>query len=146
MERRKSLVFHLTERLGNVLRPFENKYMGGYTEWMMTPIQKAAENPKATEDIRKRAKRRLSNENLLRFGFMQEAAEGYAVKFAKLVSKVADVVDSLEGLKVETIRNNGMELEFLISNYEIEVHARAIFVNGAIKAPHYRFITTTRRK
>ena len=95
------------------------------------------------------AKRRLSNEYLTRFEFMSEAAEGYKSKFERLVTKVADGlgdVDSYSKLSVETVRNSGHELEFLISVNDIEVHARAIFVNGTLVAPHYRFITTTRAK
>ena len=87
-------------------------------------------------------------ETLTRFNFMTEANKGYQIKFSRLVEKVADGlgdVDTYNRLSVETVRSSGSELEFLICVSGIEVHARAIFVNGAIKAPHYRFITTTRK-
>jgi hypothetical protein len=95
---------------------------------------------------KKMAKKRLSTMSLLSYGFMKEAAEGYATKFARLVEKCADAKMSGYRLQVVEVADLGHELEFLIQDEytEQEIHARAIFVNGAIKAPHYRFITTTR--
>jgi len=91
------------------------------------------------------ARKKMETESLTRFVFMQEAAKGYATKFENLINKMVSYDFSTRNLRVEEIGVNGNELEFLITNDERTIHARAIFVNGAIKAPHYRFITTERK-
>lgn len=94
----------------------------------------------------KMARNKMEIESLTRFEFMSEAAKGYARKFENLINKMVDYDFSTRFLKVEEVNNAGDELSFLITNDERAIHARAIFVNGAIKAPHYRFITTERKK
>lgn len=90
---------------------------------------------------------RLSRRALLTHQFINEAAQGYQIKFDRLIDKLIDCgFTDPRFLTVEKINNYGDKLEFLISNEQIECHARAIWVEGSIKEPHYRFITTIRTK
>lgn len=93
------------------------------------------------------ARQRLKLDALLRFEFMTEAAQGYQVKFQRLIDKMMAEHFNSRKMKIERVYNAGRELEILISDDSTRVfHARAIWVDGAIKAPHYRFITTTRNE
>lgn len=86
----------------------------------------------------------LSREWLLNLESINEAKKGYDFKFNRMIDKLMYHDFTNSDVKVEFVRSSGYELEFLVSNKEIECHARAIFVCGEIKAPHYRFITTIR--
>jgi hypothetical protein len=94
------------------------------------------------------ARRRIQLDSLLRFEFMQEAAEGYKIKFERLIDKMLAEDFNSHKMQVERVGSGqGRELEILVSDDKARVfHARAIWVEGSIKAPHYRFITTTRSK
>lgn len=92
-----------------------------------------------------KARSKMKIESLTRFDFMQEASQGYAIKFDNLINKMVDYEFSTGNLRVEKVSDAGNELAFLITNNERTIHARAIFINGSINAPHYRFITTERK-
>lgn len=83
---------------------------------------------------------------LLHHKFYSEAQQGYQKKFDNLVDKLVHYQFSIRFLKVQQIDVNHGQLEFLISDNVKECHARAIWVEGNIKAPHYRFITTIRKR
>ena len=94
------------------------------------------------------AQLQLSRLNLLTFKFAKEACAGYTEKFNRLVDKmVAENFNphGQDAMKIEYVQNAGYQLEILVSNSEKVFHARLIWAEGHINAPHYRFITTTRK-
>jgi len=92
-----------------------------------------------------KARKLIAVKKLTEFSFMKEAVEGYNVKFEKLIDKMVCYGFSTVHFRVEEISNSGNELAFLVKNDERTIHARAIFVEGVVVAPHYRFITTERK-
>jgi hypothetical protein len=135
------------------LLDFQDRYFGAYVEWNINQIENSllhAEKqarilPSANNNyFVERLKTRLSRKNLLTNEYISEANKGYNQKLEKLTKVLVDYGIGTRFLKVEKIRSAGGEFAFLVTNGEVEVHARAIFVNGDIKAPHYRFITTKR--
>jgi len=77
--------------------------------------------------------------------FLNEANEGYNIKFERLIENLVEYGIKAYPLQIERI-NGGTEFDFgfLISHNNIVVHARFIFACGMINAPHYRFIITKR--
>ena len=158
----KFLENRLKSLLNKGLQSFKDMYFGKYVAWNVAGIEsdlefKTKNNGKMqqigskfftrdyTASIEK-LKNRLELNNLLMHEFITAANENYQIKFDRLLSKLMQYEMDTRFLKIENIRFSGSELEFLISNNDMEIHARAIFVHGAIKAPHYRFITTKRNK
>ena len=159
---KESLINHMTRTLIG----FQDKYLGAYTQWNIHQIELGLEKARdADGTIQERGhgkwkqsyrvdntsliahiEAKLSRKHLLTLEFINEAKEGYDRKFDALIDKLMIHRDEESRFKVEKIGDAGHELSFLIVNDKVEVHARAIFVNGYIKAPHYRFITTTRAK
>lgn len=89
---------------------------------------------------------KLSRTSIHALEVMTEANTNYNAKLDRLAMKLVEAGINYLGLRVERIGDSGRELSFLISDSNMEVHARLIFACGAIKAPHYRFITTKRNK
>lgn len=90
--------------------------------------------------------KRLDRSAINRREWFNEAFDSYQVKFDTMIDKLVDAGFTSRDLRVELVASSASQLEFLISNQTTECHARAIWVEGDIKAPHYRFITTTRQK
>jgi hypothetical protein len=90
--------------------------------------------------------KRLDRSAINRREWFNEAFDSYQVKFDTMIDKLVDAGFTSRHLRVELVASSASQLEFLISNQTTECHARAIWVEGDIKAPHYRFITTTRQK
>jgi len=88
----------------------------------------------------------LANPTLNTLKWLTEAHEGYEKKIEKVIDKVDKYEMSTRFMKIERISDSGSDFSFLISNDEIEVHARVIYACGEINAPHYRFIVTKRNK
>jgi hypothetical protein len=88
----------------------------------------------------------LSTPTLNKFKWFTEAHEGYETKIEKVIDKVDRYEMSTRFMKIERINDAGHAFSFLISNEEMEVHARVIYACGEINAPHYRFIVTKRNK
>ena len=85
------------------------------------------------------------NETFTRdFEFLSQGNEAYTKSLSRVIDKlVTKGFNSFARIKYVGLCVNG-ELEFLIADEFKECHARLIFANGQIKAPHYRFITTVR--
>lgn len=95
---------------------------------------------------RNRAEDRLKRINLLTRKYYNEAFENYEGKFNILIKKMVDSgIEWNSNLTIENIAPQCGEFEFLISDTKVQIHARIIFACGAIKAPHYRFITTVKK-
>lgn len=92
------------------------------------------------------AREKMAIETLTRFEFMEMANNGYKSKLENLIRKLVEFEFDTRFLKVEKVGTAKGELEILIHNREKTAHARAIWCEGDIKAPHYRFITTLRIK
>ena len=90
--------------------------------------------------------RELATPTLNTLKWLTEAHEGYETKIEKVIDKVDKYEMSTRFMKIERIGDVGREFAFLISNEEMEVHARVIYACGEINAPHYRFIVTKRNK
>lgn len=94
---------------------------------------------------------KLKNKTLTSMKIMNEAEGNYQSKIDGMVEKMIILDFSPNWLKLKDISINKGQLEILIGedekyveNSTLEFHARSIWVEGDIKAPHYRFITTTR--
>ena len=93
-----------------------------------------------------RLKKNYDFVNLKNYEWLNEAMEGYNNKFDNLISKLMSYDFSMSYMTVERVEDaGGKGLAFLIRNDENTVHARMIYANGAIKAPHYRFIITQKK-
>lgn len=120
-----------------------------------------------------RAKKEMSLIECLKVEFYAEANRSYEAKLEKLVLKMATSeidFDSIMGLNIDFVKDRGHEFEILVypktrirrwdgdveltdeqmKQAEIDAtekffHARMIYACGEIKAPHFRFITTTRK-
>jgi hypothetical protein len=90
--------------------------------------------------------KKLSRASTNRLEWLNEANDSYNSKVEKLVTKLISN-GFTEGIRFKdvSVAHNG-ELSFLVNLLDgsKECHARTIFANGDIKAPHYRFITTVR--
>lgn len=87
----------------------------------------------------------LKNINITTLGFLTESSKNYDVKYEKLLDKLArSGIKYNHQLKVKQVSDLGGEFGFEVTDGEMVVHARLIFANGVINAPHYRFITTVR--
>ena len=148
----KELRSRLTALLNRTLVDFQDKYLGAYVSWNISQLERdlerAKKNAKTPNDEYYVAVRatKLARKSLLTLEFITEAKVGYDQKFNKLVENLMKFEMRTAHMEVKQINSMGSELSFLIVNHEMEVHARAIFVNGDIKAPHYRFIVTKRNK
>lgn len=78
--------------------------------------------------------------------YFNEAKENYDTKINKVIDSVCKHMNDIRFLKIERVSDAGHEFSFLISNNDVEVHARVIYACGEINAPHYRFIVTKRDK
>lgn len=120
-----------------------------------------------------RAKQEMSIIECLKVEFYAEANRSYEAKLEKLVLKMATSgidFDTIMGLNIDFVKDRGHEFEILVypktrirrwdgdvqltdeqmKQAEIDAteqffHARMIYACGEIKAPHFRFITTTRK-
>ena len=90
--------------------------------------------------------KKLRLDSLIKMEAFNLAKENYDKKVNNIVGLLVKEGFSHLHFRIEQISKCGAELEFLISNNVKEVHARLIFVNGIIQAPHFRFITTVRAK
>lgn len=165
-KREKQLRERLTSLLTRTLVNFQDKYLGAYTNWSIAQVKMDLANekakhgtpyPKGRHGVRpgaiqdrshhiQRLEDQLGRTHTMSLEFLIEAKVGYDRKFSTLIEKLVKYQMDTRFLQVEKVINSGAELSFLITNDDMEVHARAIFVNGDIKAPHYRFITTKRNK
>ena len=94
----------------------------------------------------KTLKRNYDYVNLKNYGWLNEARDSYNNKFDNLISKLMSFDFTTSHMTVERVEDaGGKGLAFLIRNDENTVHARMIYANGAIKAPHYRFIITQKK-
>jgi hypothetical protein len=165
IKREKQLRERLTNVLNHRLIDFKDMYLNSYVNWSKKSIQTRINNLKEshgkpfndegrfkrqglinnTKQI-ERLETQLSRDMLLTLEFINEANKSYNVKIEKLIEKLVKADISTISLKFEKIGNIGAEFEFLVSDDKIKVHARVIFANGCVNAPHFRFITTTRNK
>lgn len=151
---------YFTNVLNNRLIDFKNKYLQDYSDWTifnleMRLAQIKDSTPAATKYISlstaiqskesgiKMLEGKLSRKALIQLEAMTEANKSFNVRLENLVSKMIEFGMSTNFLKIEKISN---DFSFLISNNEMEIHARVIYACGAINCPHYRFITTKRMK
>lgn len=180
-KRDKQLRESLTIKLNAKLRKFKNDYLGDYTNYKRTKLERELNyNIKLSTDA---DSLKLHNDNLLMstrmpmrkwfrpvthesflpkikqieyelsFGhlndleWLKEANENYIIKFNKLIEKLVSCRMDLYHIKIEAINGGtARDFGFLISDTKIEVHARVIYAQGEVNAPHYRFITTERSK
>ena len=87
----------------------------------------------------------ISRMAILQHEFLAEAFESYNIKLARFVDRVLASNISETYFKIDMVSNAGGELEFMIHNTQIQLHARFIFAQGEINAPHYRFIITEKK-
>lgn len=153
-KRTKQTAEALTSHLNRTLVSFKNAYLGDFVKWNISQIESqlafVKENKTTVRTERdilhlsKYYEGKLENLNLLTLEFITDAAKNYELKLAKLVDSMIKHGIKTAFLRVQKISNTSKEFAFLISDKEIEIHARAVYCCGEINAPHYRFITTKR--
>lgn len=148
-ENTRYVLAHVTSKLAQ----FKNNNLEANGNWAVKRIELILEDIKDGKNIHRgwtseKASdfytNRLKKKTLIAFEAMKEAELNFDAKVANMVDKMIAAGMTHTFLSVEHVSNSGREFSFLVSNRVIEVHARAIWVDGAIKAPHYRFITTSR--
>jgi hypothetical protein len=122
---------------------------------------------------RKRAIQNMKIIEILKADFYKEAIEGFEYKLEKLVNKMMRY-EWKSSMQVDHVKSAGHNFEILVydkplisrwdesgdtpirltdeqyeekrrSATDLYFHARMIYANGLINAPHFRFITTTRQ-
>lgn len=88
----------------------------------------------------------LDHSAILTLETLKSADASFEIKINKLIEKLLEEGFGVKAFKVERIGAGWDSFTFLISNDLKEVHARVIFANGEVNAPHFRFIITTRQK
>jgi hypothetical protein len=89
---------------------------------------------------------KMQLDSIIKMEAFNTAKQNYDKKINNIVDLLVKEGFSHLFFRIEQISKCGAELEFLISNDKKEVHARLIYVQGPIQAPHFRFITTVRQK
>jgi len=153
----------VTALLNRKLVDFKEEYFNKYIAWAMSDLEnkrahlvkvdgqvidpmhplRGSYNTKAQVEA---IDVKLSRPSLISFTAMKEADSSYKTKIDRVAKKIVDAGMSYLGLRLEMLSDVGGAFEFLVSDDNMEVHARVIFANGMIKAPHFRFITTVRNK
>ena len=165
IKREKQLREKLTSVLANRLIDFKDLYLTSYVNWNKESIKNRIKSLKEshgkpfktegrfahsgiTNNTSKieRLETELKRDSLLTLEFINEANEGYNNKIQKLIEKLVKAEIDVYQLRVEKIGDVGSDFAFLVSDDKVEVHARVIFANGCVNAPHFRFITTQRKK
>tara|TARA_R110000868_G_scaffold406966_1_gene687808 strand:- start:8 stop:514 length:507 start_codon:yes stop_codon:yes gene_type:complete len=157
-QRRKDAFNTLHSRINMKMTDFREMYYQAHVNYEMNQLKnrlKACQE--STEEIFRGTKRtsliamiedQIERKQTLSFRVLNEANESFEAKLNKVVQKCVDFgINNYMNMKVERLASeSSSEFSFLISNYEIEVHARVIYANGEINVPHFRFITTKRNK
>lgn len=92
------------------------------------------------------AKKQLNFPTTRKMEYFNEAKKSYDAKIEKMITTVCGYNPDTRWIKIERVSDVGHEFSFLISNNDMEIHARVIYACGDINAPHYRFIVTKRNK
>ena len=92
----------------------------------------------------KRLEAKIQRAGINHLEWLTQANLSYQNKLEKLIEKLIKYGIDQNEFTVERIVTNGMEFEFLIKDPSKEIHARVIYAQGLINAPHYRFIVTKR--
>ena len=154
-----------TSLLNRNLKDFKNLYLQSSVEFGIKmeemSIQKSIKKVQDAEisyksgwnsqedkdEFIKRIELRRRPEMLMILDYINEANKSFNDKIETMVCKMIEAQIKTRFLKLEKIGGGtSSEFEFLISDDNIQLHARTIFACGAIKAPHFRFITTIRNK
>jgi hypothetical protein len=165
LKRIKDAKDRFTSHLNRNLKDFKNLYLKECIQFMMKmeemsiqrsikKIQDAEISYKSgwnsQEDKDKHIKlieSRRRPEMLQTLEFINDADKSFNQKIESMVCKMIEAKIHPIHFKMEKISGGTpYQFEFLISDDNIELHARTIFACGEIKAPHFRFITTIRNK
>jgi hypothetical protein len=147
-----------TSLLNRNLTDFKNLYLKSSVEYgikmeknsienHIRMIQDSGRTEQQKVEAMKYVESRRRPEMLMTLEFINEANKSFNDKIESMVCKMIEAQITRRFLKLEKISGGTpTEFAFLISDDKIELHARTIFACGHIKAPHFRFITTTRNK
>jgi hypothetical protein len=147
-----------TSLLNRNLIDFKDLYLKSSVEFQIRMEKKSIDNrlqviqdsdrrPEQKAEAIKYVESRRRPEMLMTLEFINEANKSFNDKIESMVCKMIEAQITRRFLKLEKISGGTpSEFAFLISDDKIELHARTIFACGEIKAPHFRFITTTRNK
>lgn len=90
--------------------------------------------------------KQLKFDATIKMNTFNSSKKSYDEKVNRLVETLVSENFGYSRYNVEELRDRSSRFEFLISNNEKECHARLIWVDAVEVAPHFRFITTTRKK
>lgn len=164
-KRQKQNLEYINNTLRRKLTSFEDRYLEGSVNWALgahkrrivelkrqiavTEGKNLSKDKWAIQDAKERLirlEKQVIYKSIVTLEAIVDAKRIYDAKVDGVVQLL--ISEGFEAYKyqVEEVGTAGGELEFLITNEVKEVHARFIYVNGAIKAPHFRFITTVRKQ
>jgi hypothetical protein len=147
--RNKQAKSQLQWSLSKELIDFKERYLKSFVEFKMNEIQKDinryTEKYGENSDMAAHLIKKKSDVFSRHLEFLNEANEGYNIKFERLIDTLVGYGIMAYPLKIEKISGGThFDFGFLISHSINVVHARFIFACGEINAPHYRFIITKR--
>ena len=141
----------INAQLVRVTAQMKNDYLEAVGNWAVAAIElkldRVLKDELTTRGLTKEqhAKsltQQLTKKTMLSLNAMKEEEINFDGKIENVAAKMVKFGLTNVHFKVQEIKAKMGEIEFIAHNDDFQVHARAIFVNGDIKAPHYRFITT----
>lgn len=170
LRRDKSLLDRITTLINSNLRDFQDLYLKDYADFKMDQLKSEVnfyrtliEDPERLR-IWNIGKKRIYDKDQIEYnflrpalynmkyptirmmGFLNEAKENFDTKVKRVIETVFQYRPNINNLRIEKIGDVGHKFSFLISDEDMEIHARVIYVNGVVVCPHYRFIVTKRNK
>jgi len=144
-KRNKQAKEQLTYSLNKELLNFKEMYLESFVNYRMKEIDSSIVRYQQGGYGYSHLVNKKSRKFTCYLEFLNEASEGYNIKFERLIENLVEYGIKAYPLQIEKI-NGGTEFDFgfLISHNNIVVHARFIFACGMINALHYRLIITKR--
>ena len=96
------------------------------------------------ESLIEMIEKQLTKKTTISFEAMKEEEKNFDSKIENVASKMVSFGLTNVHFRIQELKAKHGTFEFLANNDKFEVYARAIWVEGDIKAPHFRFITTKR--
>tara|TARA_R110002096_G_scaffold305639_1_gene500502 strand:+ start:560 stop:931 length:372 start_codon:yes stop_codon:yes gene_type:complete len=77
---------------------------------------------------------------------LKAAESDFNIKVEKIAKTISKKGLNVESLNIERINLSSQDVEFYMTSEDSVLHARVIYVYSTIKSPHFRFITTVKKK
>jgi hypothetical protein len=87
-----------------------------------------------------------SGDSVLLAHRLKMAESDFNIKVEKIAKTISKKGLNVESLNIERINLSSQDVEFYMTSEDSILHARVIYVYSTIKSPHFRFITTVKKK